>query len=70
VVTPSYDAASRMDGLQVNGGNYVSQISYNAASQINSLLIGTGANQLTENYQYDRRADCWRARACFGTALS
>src|SRR3989442_8282711 len=45
-----------MDGLQVNGANYASQITYNATSPINSVVIGSGANQLTENYQYDAKS--------------
>jgi RHS repeat-associated protein len=53
VLTPSYDAVSRMDGLQVNGVNYASQVNYNAASQITSLAVGTGANQLNESYSFD-----------------
>jgi RHS repeat-associated protein len=56
VVTPSYDVASRMDGLQVNSTNYASQVNYNAASQVNSLAIGSDANQLTETYQYDQKS--------------
>lgn len=53
VVTLGYDASGRVDGLKVNGVDYASQITYNAASQITSLAIGTGVNQLTESYSYD-----------------
>jgi len=53
VVTPSYDISSRVDGLKVNGVDYASQLTYNAASQITSLAIGTGVNQLNESYTYD-----------------
>src|SRR6185295_6810733 len=53
VVTPSYDVSSRVDGLKVNSVDYASQVNYNAASQITSLAVGTGANQLNESYAYD-----------------
>lgn len=52
-VTQSYDAASRITGVKINNVDYASQIAYNAASQITSLLIGSGANQLTETYSYE-----------------
>ena len=52
-VTPTYDVSSRLSGLQVNGVNYASQINYNASSQITSLAVGTGANQLNESYSYN-----------------
>jgi RHS repeat-associated protein len=56
-VVPSYDPASRVTGLKVNNADYASQITYNAASQITSALIGTGTNQLTETYTYDQRSE-------------
>ena len=52
-VTPSYDTASRMTSLNVNNVGYASQVTYNAASQITSLGIGSGSSQLSENYSYD-----------------
>jgi RHS repeat-associated protein len=52
-VVPSYDAASRINGLKVNTVDYASQVTYNAANQITSALIGTGPNQVTETYTYD-----------------
>lgn len=55
LVTQSYDAASRVTGLKVNNVDYASQIIYNANSQITSLLVGSGANQLTESYSYEER---------------
>ena len=54
-VTQSYDAAGRLAGLKVNNVDYASQITYNAASQITSLLVGSGANQLTESYSFEER---------------
>jgi RHS repeat-associated protein len=56
VVTPSYDTASRLTGLKVNAVDYASQITYNAASQTTSVLIGSGTNQLTETYSFDERS--------------
>lgn len=56
VVTPSYDAASRITGLKVNAVDYASQITYNAASQITSIMIGSGTNQLNETYGFDERS--------------
>jgi len=56
-VVPGYDVASRFTGVKVNNVDYASQITYNAASQITSALIGTGANQLTEGYTYDPRSE-------------
>lgn len=53
VVTPSYDVASRMDGLKVNGVDFASQINYNADSQLKTLAVGNGTNQSIENYSYD-----------------
>ena len=52
-VTQTYDVASRIDGIKVNNADFASQISYNALSQISSLVVGTGANQLTETYGYE-----------------
>ena len=56
-VVPGYDAASRVAGLKVNSADYASQITYNAASQITSLLVGSGSNQLTETYTYEERTN-------------
>lgn len=48
-----YDAASRLSALKVNGVDYGSQLTYNASSQITSLLVGSaGANQIQETYGY------------------
>jgi RHS repeat-associated protein len=57
VVAPSYDTASRVTGLKVNAVDYASQIIYNPASQLTSILIGSGANQLTETYSFDDRSE-------------
>jgi len=57
IVVPGYDTASRVTGLKVNNVDYASQITYNAASQITSLLVGSGANQLTETYTYEQRTN-------------
>ena len=55
VVAPAYDAASRLSGLKVNNLDYATQITYNPASQITSMLVGSGVNQLTESYSFEDR---------------
>ena len=53
VVHQDYDAATRVSGLKVDGVYYASAITYNAANQATSLLVGTGTNRITESYVYD-----------------
>lgn len=54
VVHHDYDVASRLSGLKVDGVDYASNILYNASSQTTQLKVGaSGANQLTESYEYD-----------------
>lgn len=54
VVHQDYDGASRLSGLKVDGADYASGITYNAASQTTSLKLGaSGPNQITESYEYD-----------------
>jgi RHS repeat-associated protein len=54
VVHHDYDIASRISALTVDGATHASEIGYNAASQTTSLKVGaSGANQITESYQYD-----------------
>lgn len=49
-----FDAASRLSALKVNGVDYGSQATYNAESQMTSLLVGSaGNNQIQETYAYD-----------------
>lgn len=55
-LSPTYDDASRISGIKVGTLDYASQITYNAASQVTSILIGAGPNQLTEAYSYDERS--------------
>jgi YD repeat-containing protein len=45
-----YDMASRVDTLKYDAANYASSFVYNAASQVESLSIGS---QITENYIFD-----------------
>jgi len=50
----SYDVASRLTGLTVDGASHAPNIVYNASSQTTSLNVGvSGANQITENYAYN-----------------
>jgi RHS repeat-associated protein len=54
LVHHDYDVASRLSALKVDGVDYASNILYNASSQTTSLKVGaSGANQLTESYDYD-----------------
>jgi len=62
-VTQSYDAAGRINGLKVNDVDYASQITYNSASQITSLQVGSGPNQLTESYSYEERTGLLSSQA-------
>jgi RHS repeat-associated protein len=49
-----YRLADRLGGLQVDGADHASQITYNAASQVELLKVGpAGPNQVTEIYGYD-----------------
>ncbi|HEY2964438.1 MAG TPA: RHS repeat-associated core domain-containing protein, partial [Pyrinomonadaceae bacterium] len=52
LVHNDYDVASRASGLTYDGQSQASNIAYNAASQTTSLSVGTGTNQVTENYGY------------------
>ena len=53
VVTQLYDAASRLTTVKVNNADYATGISYTAESQISSMAVGNGPNQVTESYTYD-----------------
>jgi RHS repeat-associated protein len=55
IVKSNYDPASRLTGIKVNNVDYASLITYNAFSQITSVLIGSGPNQLAETYRYQDR---------------
>src|SRR5439155_21601229 len=52
VVHQNYDIASRLSSLTFDGQTQAANIVYNTASQTTSLNIGTGTNQVTENYSY------------------
>jgi len=54
VVHQTYDVASRLSTLTVDGATHASQIAYNAASQTTSISVGaSGSNQIVESYEYD-----------------
>jgi len=53
VVHHDYDVASRLSGVTFDGQTHASSITYTAASQTKSLYVGTGPNQVTENYNYN-----------------
>jgi hypothetical protein len=53
-VQNTYDTASRLSALKVDGQQQAGNIVFNAASQTTSINIGTaGANQVNENYTFD-----------------
>src|SRR5215204_745578 len=47
-----YDKAGRLEGLTRDGEIYASQITYNAADQVESLRVGA-SGQITEDYEYN-----------------
>jgi RHS repeat-associated protein len=53
LVTHTLDAASRLSDLTVDGASYVSGVQYNASNNATSVTLGTGGNQITENYAYN-----------------
>ena len=53
ILTQLYDAASRLTNVKVNNADYASAISYTPESQISSIAVGNGTNQVTESYIYD-----------------
>ncbi|HKR11962.1 MAG TPA: RHS repeat-associated core domain-containing protein [Pyrinomonadaceae bacterium] len=56
VVHHSYDVASRLTSLGVDGALHASNIAYNADSQTTSVGVGAaGPNQVIESYDYDQQ---------------
>ena len=53
IVHHDYDLAGRLNGLTYDSQSFASNIVYNAASQTTSLKVGSGTNQVTENYSYN-----------------
>lgn len=53
IVHHDYDIASRISALSFDGQIFASNIVYNATSQTTSLTVGTGTNQVNENYNYN-----------------
>lgn len=51
-VHQDYDVASRITTVSFNGQLQVSNVAYNAASQPIAMTVGTGTNQVSENYGY------------------
>ena len=51
-VHQDYDVASRISAVTFNGQTQASNPVYNASSQLTSLTVGTGTNQVSENYGY------------------
>jgi RHS repeat-associated protein len=56
LVHHTYDVASRLTTLSVDGTIHASNIVYNAASQTTSIGVGAGGpNQILESYNYDQQ---------------
>lgn len=54
LVQHTYDSASRLTALKVDGQQQAGDILYNASDQITSINIGTsGTNQINESYIFD-----------------
>src|SRR6201991_339867 len=53
LVLHDYDVASRSSGLTYDGQSHASSLVYNAASQLTSVNVGTGTNQVAESYGYN-----------------
>jgi RHS repeat-associated protein len=77
IVKQTFDTVGRMSALRVNnlGGaaadsDYASQTSYSAAGQLRSVAVGSGANQVTETYDYDAPSGLLKSlRVTRGTTL-
>ena len=53
VVHQNYDVASRLSSVTYNAQNFASGIVYNASSEQTAITVGNGANQVTENYNFN-----------------
>jgi RHS repeat-associated protein len=67
-VHQDYDVASRLSGLTFNGQAQASNIYYNAASQTNSLKVGTQSDEITENYSYNAQTGLLESQTVTKTA--
>jgi RHS repeat-associated protein len=57
IVEPTYDTASRLSSLKVDGQQQAGDIVYNSSDQTESIKIGLpGTNQVTESYTYDAQS--------------
>lgn len=56
IVKHSYDVASHLSSLKVDGTEVAGNIAYNAADQMTSIKVGSvGTNQVTESYTFDQQ---------------
>ena len=55
LVHNSFDVASRLTALTVDGQQQAGNFLYNAADQTTQMKVGAGANQLTEEYSFDQQ---------------
>jgi RHS repeat-associated protein len=56
IVSHEFATLSQLSALKYDNAAQASDFVYNAASQTSSLKIGTGANQLTEEYNFDAQS--------------
>jgi RHS repeat-associated protein len=68
VVHHDYDEASRLSSIAYDSQSFASNISYNAASQTTSLNVGTGTNQMVENYGYNAQTGLLSSQTVARTA--
>ena len=68
LVENTYDIASRLSGLTFDGQTQAANISYNAASQTTQLKVGTGTNEITENYSYNAQTGSLESQTVAKTA--
>lgn len=55
-VQPTYQAnTGRLTALSYNGAQQAGDFLYNAAGQATQMRVGTGANQITEEYSFDQQ---------------
>lgn len=68
VVHHNYDEASRLNSITYDSQSFASNIGYNAASQLTSLNVGSGTNQMVENYGYNAQTGLLTSQTVARTA--
>lgn len=71
LVVPSYDQASRLSQMTVDGNTQLSDISYNTSSQVTSLKTGAATSYpRVESYTYDAQTGLLTAQTVKNTAAT